>query len=46
MSVPARPSVIKSKKFIDCVRINLKLQIPPAGDGFLIYKELKQTLQE
>ena len=46
MSVPARPSVIKSEQFIDRVKINVELQIPPAGDGFLIYKELKKALQE
>ena len=42
ISVPA--SVIKSA-FVQRVRIQSKLQIPAACDEFVIYKELKHTLQ-
>jgi hypothetical protein len=46
LAVPARPSVIKSEKFIERVKIHSELQIPAACDEFLIYNELKHTLQE
>jgi hypothetical protein len=49
MSLPAKPrlpSVVQSDSIIQRVRIHSEFQIPAACDAFMIYKELKHTLQD